>query len=928
MPPIFFGRDRLIAELVDTLKSLLTEQQPDTNPGRLLALIGASGSGKSSVVMAGLLPQLEREVLPDSEQWVYLEPMRPGEHPLEALALTLAPYFPQRSVTSLHEELNDESARGLHRLASCLVRMPQQKVVLLIDQFEEVFTHTTSEWEREGFIDLLVSALTQSQGPIIVLLTLRADFYDRPMSYPTLYQLIETHHKAVLPMDLADLRTVIKEPAALPDVQLTFEETLVGDLLFEMQGQVGALPLLQFTLDQLFQRRSGSLLTLQAYQEMGGVKGALVKQAESTYAALHSEEHRRLARVLFLRLIDPGMGEQDTTRRRVSLVELSLADSKQTVLLQEVADTFITARLLTANEVAGAATIEVSHEALIREWPRLLDWLREGREDIDLQQAVSQDVAEWEQRGKPEDRLYRGSQLKEARAWAKRNIPSRNEVAFLHASVASRMRFLVSMIAVLLIIVSSIGAASWVLTHQSPDPTFVSNLQDNDEPGSLRHAIDAALPKSTITFSASLRGTILLTSGNLTIAKDLIIHGPGKGLLSISSGTSRHSIRVIQGVTVTIFGLTFKDSNNSTSVTGFIDNQGTLTMSNSTVSGNTASSSGGTYDTNGTLTLSNSSGGGGISNFGTLTLSNSTVSGNRAIGGGGIGNFGTLTLSNSTVSGNTADVFGSGIYNTGTLILNNSTVSGNTTDGEGGGISNFGTLTLSNSTVLDNTASSGGGIDNQGTFTTTTNMNIINSTISGNKASNVGGGILIQSSIQSNNLFTIVEGLIKANLTFSTIYGNTAHRGGDIAIEDLAFSPNGGNGKPSKQVSQVKIRNSIIAGDPTHLDSDIVGMFTSYGYNLFQDDSGATFDPATRTQHGTDKILSVNDLPKLFADPVRLQDNGGPTRTYALAPGSPAIDKIPLAACLVNGITTDQRGVKRPQGAKCDIGAYEYAAAG
>ena len=218
--------------------------------------------------------------------------------------------------------------------------------------------------------------------------------------------------------------------------------------------------------------------------------------------------------------------------------------------------------------------------------------------------------------------------------------------------------------------------------------------------------------------------------------------------------------------------------------------------------------------------------------------------------------------------------------------------------------------------------------------TTTTITTIINSTISDNEASTDGGGILIQSYIQSYNPPTIQEELIQANLTFSTIFGNIAHRGGDIAIEDLTYSPNNVNGTPSKQVSQVKIRNSIVAGDPTHLDpyivveSEIVGMLTSYGYNLFQDDSGATFDPATKTQHGTDKILSVNELAKLFAAPVRLQDNGGPTRTYALAPGSPALDKIPLAACLVNGISTDQRGVKRPQGAQCDIGAYEYVAAG
>ncbi|HEY6285402.1 MAG TPA: choice-of-anchor Q domain-containing protein, partial [Ktedonobacteraceae bacterium] len=555
---------------------------------------------------------------------------------------------------------------------------------------------------------------------------------------------------------------------------------------------------------------------------------------------------------------------------------------------------FTAARLLTTNTASGIATVEVSHEAVIREWTRLTGWLDEAREDVHLQRAISEDVAAWEQSGRSRDRLYRGSQLKEARAWVKRNIPSANEVAFLHTSVVSRVRFFVSMIALLLILVSSMGGAIWVLTHQPPDPTFVSNLLDNDKPGSLRHAIDAAASRSTIMISASLHGTILLTVGDLNIAKDLSIRGPGEGILSISSGTSAHSIRVVQGVTVTIFGLTFKDSKNSTSATGFIDNQGTLILNNSTISGNTASSSGGT------INQGISGGGGGISNEGTLTLNNSTISGNSAFGGGGIFNSGTLTLNNSTVSANTAST--------------------------GGGIFNGGTLTLNNSTISANTASDGGGfyiVGSSGVIsTTTTNTTIINnSTISDNNASDMGGGILFESSIGSNNL----SSLIQANLTFSTIYDNTAQSGGDIAIRDANCSSNDTNCKLSKQVSQVKIRNSIVAGDPTHLDSDIVGMLTSYGYNLFQDNSGATFDPASRKQHGTDKIVSVNDLTRLFADPSGLQDNGGPTRTYALAPGSPAFDQIPLADCLVNGITTDQRGVKRPDGNEttCDIGAFE-----
>src|SRR5947209_164193 len=140
------------------------------------------------------------------------------------------------------------------------------------------------------------------------------------------------------------------------------------------QGQAGALPLLEFTLDQLFHLRDGHWLTRQAYQQIGGVKGALAEHAESTYASLPTEEHCRLARALFLRLIDPGVTEQDTTRRRVSLEELSLPDSEQTKIMSEVAGIFIAARLLMTNVIAGTTTIEVSHEALIREWTRLADW--------------------------------------------------------------------------------------------------------------------------------------------------------------------------------------------------------------------------------------------------------------------------------------------------------------------------------------------------------------------------------------------------------------------------------------------------------------------------------------------------------------------------------------------------------------------------
>ena len=433
----FFGRETLIDEMTAALWDILGLESPGMAGTRLLTIIGPSGSGKSSVVMAGLLPRLQEGRLSDSKQWIYLNPLVPGKHPIESLVYAFTPYFSEADVRAT---LEDTSMDGLHLLATRLAKQADTKVLLVIDQFEELFAQQVPEQEREHFIDLLLTAVTEPDGPVIAVLTLRADFYDRPMRYPKLCRLIEAHHVPVLPMAVHDLRAVIEEPAALPDVQLTLENNLVGDLLFDTQGQAGALPLLEFTLDQLYQCREGYWLTLKAYQEIGGVKGALAKHAEATYASLPSDEHRILARTLFLRLIDPGVTEQDTTRRRASITELSLADEKQTRLIEEVANAFVAARLLITNEIAGETTIEVSHEALIREWSRLATWLREAREDVLMQQAISADAADWIKRGRPADRLYQGTKLTEAQAWAGRNLLSSNEATFLQASAREHER--------------------------------------------------------------------------------------------------------------------------------------------------------------------------------------------------------------------------------------------------------------------------------------------------------------------------------------------------------------------------------------------------------------------------------------------------------------------------------------------------------
>jgi Novel STAND NTPase 1/TIR domain/Trypsin-like peptidase domain len=959
----FFGRDRLINDLAASLEEALTSEEKNQQCARLLAVVGPSGSGKSSVAMAGLLPRLREGKLPGSEQWIYLDPIVPGSRPIENLALMLSDHLPY-TPTAIREELEDDAARGLHLLATKLAKRAGTKVVLFVDQFEELFTQTPSEDERRHFLDLLVTAITEPHGQVIVLLTLRADFYDRPMLYPELGQLIDRHHKLIFPMKLDELRATIEQPAALRDVRLTFEGDLVGDLLFEVQGQVGALPLLQFTLDQLFQRRSGRQLTLSAYRELGGVKGALAKQAEKTYTELPSDEHRKLACALFVRLIDPGASEQDTTRRRAALSEFSLEDAIQTRLLQEVADSFIKNRLLTTNEIAGTTTIEVSHEALIREWPRLAGWLKEAREDIPLQQAVSTDVEEWERRGKPKDRLYRGTQLKEAQAWAGRYMVSERETAFLRASVRQRQHSsLLKMTVILLILILAIltGFLEVQPLVQQLFPLTVTSLKDDGQ-GSLRAAIQDARPNSTIQFSDGLKGQIIMLTQDLTLNKSITLIGPG---VAISSGNHDFRIIVDAGFSVSIDSLAFKNSVHKDN--DFIHNSGNLVLNNISISDNIGVNNNLIYNDHGQLTITNNStisnntvneliyndhgqftitnnstisnNIGRIHNFGDRLniINNSTISDmNRNSPNQNSGNHcpiynepgGSLIISNSTIKNNISNFNCGSIYNVGQLTIIGSTISGNSTSGSssdsrhnGGGIANQGgTLTITNSTINGNTADyNGGGIVNLDDPTHNGTVFVTNSTIAGNRAGKSGGGIA--------NL----DGT--THISFCTIYGNSASAGGGIAVKA---------GSVTMRNSNVVGNDLISRGQPSH--PNFSGMLTSGGFNLIQNIANIapqnnTSAPDTsniavpRFTPGHDTTVSASDLMKIF-DPQGLQNNGGRTRTYKLLPGAgdPAIDAIPLATCQVADILdtathkyVDQRDMSRPDNNEqsCDIGAYE-----
>ncbi|MCK6579570.1 MAG: TIR domain-containing protein [Anaerolineae bacterium] len=425
----FYGREAFVEALVEDLRRA---------PG-FLAVIGASGSGKSSAVMAGLLPSLKDGALPGSDKWVYLNPFVPGSRPIRALAETIALALPQKPVFTIEEELKHKSTQGLSSLSrQILSARPDLRAVLYVDQFEEVFTQSAGDEERVQFINLISTAAEDPDSRLTLILTMRADFYDEPLRHPALGRLFEAHSRAVLPMSLAELYDVVLKPAVA--VGLSFDSGLVGELIFDVRDQAGALPLLQFTLDQLYEQRDGSRLTNQAYEALGRVKGALAGHAEATYTALPDDDHRRLARALFLRLIEPGATEQDTTRRRAALDELRLTDPEATRRLRAVADAFVSARLLITDRSSEVETIEVSHEALIREWDRLGAWLHAAREDVLLQKAVASDAAEWERRGRSADRLYRGTQLGDAQAWAARSTPSALEAAFIAESDAAQER--------------------------------------------------------------------------------------------------------------------------------------------------------------------------------------------------------------------------------------------------------------------------------------------------------------------------------------------------------------------------------------------------------------------------------------------------------------------------------------------------------
>ena len=313
------------------------------------------------------------------------------------------------------------------------------ELVVIIDQFEEVFTLLDRDEERLHFLNLLYAAVTGKRSRVRVVVTLRADFYDRPLMYPEFGELVRDRSETVLPLTAKELESAIRNP--VQNVGVKFEEGLVATIADEVSYQPGALPLLQYALTELFERRDNRTLTHAAYREIGGTVGALAKRAEELYQEL-TEEAQETTRQMFLRLVTLGEGVEDT-RRRIPRSELD-AIAEDNELLTEIIDLFAEYRLFSLDHdpATRSPTIEVAHEAILREWERLRGWFNESRESIRLQRQLATVADEWQVSGKDDSFLLHGSRLEQFEYWAKdTNIAlTSDEQDYLATCIAKRTR--------------------------------------------------------------------------------------------------------------------------------------------------------------------------------------------------------------------------------------------------------------------------------------------------------------------------------------------------------------------------------------------------------------------------------------------------------------------------------------------------------
>jgi basic membrane lipoprotein Med (substrate-binding protein (PBP1-ABC) superfamily)/DNA-binding SARP family transcriptional activator len=420
--PSFFGRNALIADLLRAVSS--SEQ--------LVALVGASGSGKSSVIRAGLIPALAKGAIPGSDGWL-IASMMPGAHPFAELEAALL-----RSTIggppSLSEQLQDPEA-GI--LRSVLRVLPDERshLVLVIDQFEELFTMVESDEVRDRFLSNLITAIDDPRRRLSVVITLRADFYAEPLRHPKFGARLGHGIINVTQLSAEELEVAAVEPAKHAGVE--FEPSLLGQLIADVGNQPGALPLFQYALTELFDRRSGDSLLTSTYRAMGGIDGALQRRADDVFEDLSSDE-QDAARQLLLRLVHVSEHGQ-RSRRRVEAREIASL-GVDTVTMQATIAKLGRNRLLSfdSDRLSGAPTVEVAHESLLTAWSTLEGWIDESREDLRRHASLVVTLREWQLADENPEYLLSAARLAEFRGWEETSKLRLNdaELSYLQASEA------------------------------------------------------------------------------------------------------------------------------------------------------------------------------------------------------------------------------------------------------------------------------------------------------------------------------------------------------------------------------------------------------------------------------------------------------------------------------------------------------------
>ena len=432
----FFGRETLIDKALNRLQTT-----------RFLGVVGASGSGKSSLVRAGIIPKLRKGALDGSEKWL-MAIFKPGNKPIESLAKRILPVIPEEHQETYNLNTLMATFRQPERVIDLMEqiwadRTEQTRILIVIDQFEEVFTRA-SESERVPFLKTMLVAATSPKSRAKIIITMRADFFGNLSRYPELAELFEQRNLLIVTeMTTANLLRVIEGPAKA--VGLQYEHGLVDRILEDVQSEPGSLPLLQYALSQLYEQRDGVNLTNAAYDAIGGVQQALARHAENIFSELPPLQ-QDLTRRILLRLVEVNdVGE--ATRRRVPRDELQFRDVPDgdvdrivDLLTSAESRLLIASREITSSEqeIEPVTWLEVSHEALIREWERFKTWVNASLENLQYNSELLKSAHDWQESGQDSAYLLVGKRLNRAEIWIETTDANPLQQAFIEASLQSQ----------------------------------------------------------------------------------------------------------------------------------------------------------------------------------------------------------------------------------------------------------------------------------------------------------------------------------------------------------------------------------------------------------------------------------------------------------------------------------------------------------